>query len=125
MRPIVRFALTIIGALVVAALVTGFASTASAQPTESVGAEHVLASDSAPVQPEFTLIEIAQPIELCMMPGDTIELRAGIGAVIGFLGGLPIFIIGSIPGALIGAGLGALSHVIASWSARVQGGCTR
>ncbi|WP_157172361.1 hypothetical protein [Nocardia pneumoniae] len=59
------------------------------------------------------------------MPGDTIELRALIGAVLGGLAGLPIFIIGAIPGALIGAGFGALSHVIASWSVQQMGGCTR
>ncbi|MFI6366748.1 hypothetical protein ACIBG0_28815 [Nocardia sp. NPDC050630] len=58
-----------------------------------------------------------------MMPGDTIELRAGIGAVLGALAGLPIFIIGAIPGALIGAGFGALSHIIASWSMQQMGGC--
>lgn len=52
---------------------------------------------------------VVEPV--AMPPGDTMELRAGvgagIGAVLGGLAGLPFFIVGAIPGALIGAALGA------------------
>ncbi len=108
---------------VLLALSVGLASTASAEPasvpTPARSPMIVIAAFApAEVPPVGTLVE------LCLAPGDTIGLRAAIGAVIGAMAGLPIFIVGAIPGALIGAGFGALSWQIASWSVHTQGGCT-
>ncbi|MGW4124156.1 hypothetical protein [Nocardia sp. NPDC004711] len=61
-------------------------------------------------------------VNAVLLPSNTIELRAGIGAVMGFFAGLPIFIVGSIPAAFAGAGTGALSPVIAKWSANQMPG---
>ncbi|MFB7878849.1 hypothetical protein ACFC06_26705 [Nocardia sp. NPDC056064] len=71
-----------------------------------------------------SLDEAGRPVAMCMMPGDTLELRAGIGAAIGAFAGLPIFIVGAVPGALIGAGSGALSWWIADQQRhRIPGPC--
>lgn len=52
-------------------------------------------------------------------PGDTPELRTGIGAgigvILGGLAGAPFFIIGAIPGAIIG-GLAGAAIGNASWN---------
>lgn len=53
-----------------------------------------------------------------MMHGDTLETRAVIGAVLDGLARLPILVVGAAPGALMGAGFGALSWVIADQSLR-------
>ncbi|MBY8856054.1 hypothetical protein K7711_06155 [Nocardia sp. CA2R105] len=113
----------LVGVLLAVGLTAGFASTASAETasTAPVAAPVMVltaATPSAMVPP------VGTQVELCLMNGDTMEVRAAIGAVIGALAGLPIFIVGAIPGALVGAGLGALSWQIASWSAHTQGGCT-
>ncbi|UGT40856.1 hypothetical protein LTV02_33560 [Nocardia yamanashiensis] len=109
-----RIVLALLGILVIGALVGAFGGQASATP---VAAEPVAAAGIA-----VTVDESGTPIAMCMMPGDSIGLRAGIGAVIGFFAGLPIFVVGAIPGALIGAGFGALSWQIANWSANQMPG---
>ncbi len=40
-----------------------------------------------------------QPV--AMPPGDTVELRTGVGVAIGGLAGLPFFVVGATPGAVI------------------------
>ncbi|WP_146165195.1 MULTISPECIES: hypothetical protein [Nocardia] len=112
-----RAASGIVAALLLAVAFLGLAATANAEtPAEPATVA------AAATEPEVQPITTAQPI-LCLMPGDTMELRAGIGAIIGGLAGLPIFIVGAIPGAIIGAGMGALSWQIANWSLQQQGGC--
>ena len=108
----------IIVGLLLAVAFLGLAGTASAEAPAEPAIVAAAATEPAP-QP----ITTAQPI-LCLMPGDTMEVRAAIGAVIGGLAGLPIFIVGAIPGAIIGAGMGALSWQLANWSIQQQtGGC--
>lgn len=111
----------VVGVLLALGLTAGFASTASAETAPAPAPSPIiLVAATAPAE----LPPVGTQVELCLMPGDTMELRAAIGAVIGAIAGLPIFIVGAIPGALIGAGMGALSWQIASWSMRTQGGCT-
>ncbi|KAF0959640.1 hypothetical protein [Rhodococcus sp. T7] len=60
--------------------------------------------------------------DAALPPGDTVELRTGVGAaiggVIGGIAGLPFFVIGAVPGAIIGAviggAIGYASHGIAT-----------
>ncbi|WP_043649687.1 hypothetical protein [Nocardia thailandica] len=93
---------------------------ATTEPTPT--AETPVASSAAAIL--ISVDETGQPVSMCMMPGDTLELRAGIGAAIGAFAGLPIFIIGAVPGALIGAGFGALSWWIADQQRhRIPGPC--
>lgn len=110
----------IAAALASAAIVSGAGvGTATAAPAGVNAipcAEAQLPVDS----PVFPVPRIAAtPVSL--PPGDTVELRmgvgAGIGAVLGGLAGLPFLVVGAIPGAIIGAGIGAgigyISHTIA------------
>ena len=112
----------VVGVLLAIGLTAGFASSASAEaPPAPVAAPVIVLAAN---EPAAVVPPVGTPVELCLMNGDTMEVRAAIGAVIGAIAGLPIFIVGAIPGALIGAGIGALSWQIASWSMRTQGGCT-
>lgn len=92
---------TVLGAVVALLLTVGLAGVAAAEPAP---APAPVASAPAP--------EVVAPIAACMPPGDTIELRTGVGAVlgttIGAIVGLPIFIVGAIPFAIIGGVLGAM-----------------
>ncbi|MGW5440234.1 hypothetical protein [Nocardia asteroides] len=106
-----------IAALTGSALIA-LAGPAAAEPTTTAPAP----SPAATIF--ISLDEAGHPVAMCMMPGDTLELRAGIGAAIGAFAGLPIFIIGAFPGALIGAGSGALSWWIADQQRhRIPGPC--
>ncbi|WP_306363396.1 hypothetical protein [Nocardia sp. CC227C] len=112
-----RAALTLLGILVIGILVAGFSGRAAAAPVSAGSVE-------APAAIGVTIDETGEPVAMCMMPGDSIGTRAAIGAVIGFFLGLPVFIIGSIPIALAGAAFGALSYVLARWSAdQIPGPC--
>lgn len=111
---------TLVGAALISVPVTTVAGHASAAP------EPVVAHAAEARQPTAILVTVDQhgrPINTCMMHGDTLETRAVIGAVLGGLAGLPIFVVGAIPGALVGAGFGALSWVIADQSLRQIPGC--
>ncbi|MEU4340142.1 hypothetical protein AB0H00_02555 [Nocardia sp. NPDC023852] len=119
-----KLAVTVISALVAAALTVGFASTASAAPAEQAEqAEQVTASSGETPQVSY--------VKVCLPPGDTIELRTGlgaaVGAAVGALIGLPVFFVGAIPGAiivgLIGAAIGASSYAIDSGRLEQQGLC--
>lgn len=108
---------TLVTATLGALLIAGAAPAAAEAPSPRTEA-------AAPAAIVVTVDAAGQPIAMCMMPGDTLELRAGIGAAIGAFAGLPIFIIGAIPGALIGAGFGALSWWIADQQRhRIPGPC--
>jgi hypothetical protein len=110
LRTFRKLAVTIAGAVVAIALTVGFASTAAAAPTASP--EPIAAASEQP--PQVT------SIQLCLPPGDTIGLRTALGgllgATIGGIVGLPFFIVGAVPGAiivgLIGAMIGASSYAI-------------
>ncbi|MGQ4617551.1 hypothetical protein [Nocardia sp. R7R-8] len=116
-----KLAVTVVSALIATALTVGFAATASAVPADRT--EPIAAATSE--LPQVTYIKA------CLPPGDTIELRTGvgaaIGAAIGALVGLPVFFIGAIPGAiivgLIGAAVGASSYAIDSGRLEQQGLC--
>ncbi|MGW5309843.1 hypothetical protein ACWEQ0_08195 [Nocardia thailandica] len=107
-----------IAALTGSALIALAGPAAAAEPSSAT---------PAPAPAAAVLISLDQagnPVAMCMMPGDTLELRAGIGAAIGAVAGLPIFVIGAVPGALIGAGSGALSWWIADQQRyRIPGPC--
>ncbi|GGK53434.1 hypothetical protein [Nocardia camponoti] len=95
---------TLVTAVLGSLLVVAGAGTASAeQPTSAPSSQALV----------VTVDAVGQPIAMCMMPGDTLELRAGIGAAFGGSAGLPIFIVGAIPGAIFGGAMGALSWWIA------------
>lgn len=111
---------TLVGAALVSVPVTAMAGQATAAP------EPVIAHAAEAMQPTAILVTVdqhGQPIDTCMMHGDTLEMWAVIGAVLGGLAGLPIFVVVAIPGALVGAGFGALSWVIADQSLRQIPGC--
>ncbi|MET7770477.1 hypothetical protein [Nocardia sp. NPDC005366] len=103
------------------------AATANAEaPTAAISTVTTVTTEAAaaPAAILVTVDATGRPVSMCMMPGDTMELRAGIGAAIGALAGLPIFIIGAIPAALVGAGFGALSWLIADQQRhRIPGPC--
>lgn len=102
-----------------ALIALGTAGPAAAEATPPVPAS---AAPSAAIL--ISLDAAGHPVAMCIMPGDTLELRAGIGAAIGAFAGLPIFIVGAVPGALIGAGSGALSWWIADQQRhRIPGPC--
>jgi hypothetical protein len=111
MKKFVTATLTLVAAVLAFAIMAGFAPATAAPPA----AEPVAATSESPAS-------VGQIDPIRMPPGDTLELRtgvgAGIGAVIGALAGLPFFGIGAIPGAIIGgllgAGIGALSWNIAN-----------
>lgn len=109
---------TLIGTAAISASAAGLAGRAVAAPEPEYQA--------AAAQPSAILVTVDQAgefVNACMMQGDTIEVRAAIGAALGALAGLPIFIVGAIPGALVGAGFGALSWVIADQSLRQIPSC--
>ncbi|WP_406267411.1 hypothetical protein OH799_22280 [Nocardia sp. NBC_00881] len=116
-----KLAVTVIGALVATALTVGFASIASAAPAE----QSAQVSASSGETPQVSYVKV------CLPPGDTIELRTGlgaaVGAAVGALIGLPVFFVGAIPGAiivgLIGAAIGASSYAIDSGRLEQQGLC--
>ncbi|MEU7630420.1 hypothetical protein AB0C34_10590 [Nocardia sp. NPDC049220] len=118
MNAFIKLAVMVISALVATALTVGFAATASAERSEQFTA----AADETPR---------VSYIKVCLPPGDTIELRTGvgaaIGAAIGALIGLPVFFVGAIPGAIIvgmiGAAIGASSYAIDSGRLEQQGLC--
>ncbi|MEU7769006.1 hypothetical protein AB0B25_28445 [Nocardia sp. NPDC049190] len=113
--------MTVISALVTTALTVGFAATAAAGPVQRSD-QFIAAAGETPR---------VSYIKVCLPPGDTIELRTGlgaaIGAAVGALIGLPVFFIGAIPGAiivgLIGAAIGASSYAIDSGRLEQQGLC--
>ncbi|WP_433660510.1 hypothetical protein ACQPW1_47610 [Nocardia sp. CA-128927] len=114
MRYFATALLTFAGAVLAFALTVGLAAPASAEPSA------VVTTGTVATVPEPAPVTQAEPIR--MPPGDTLELRAGVGAgigvVIGGLAGLPFFGVGAIPGmiigGLLGAGIGALSWNIAN-----------
>ncbi|MGW4326578.1 hypothetical protein ACWEKR_11870 [Nocardia sp. NPDC004573] len=122
MNAFMKLAVTVVSALLATALAVGFAATASAAPVDR--AEPIAAAATGE-PPQVTYIKA------CLPPGDTIELRTGIGAAIGAaigaLVGLPVFFVGAIPGAiivgLIGAAIGASSYAIDSGRLEQQGLC--
>ncbi|MBF6077967.1 hypothetical protein [Nocardia beijingensis] len=121
MNAFMKLTVTMVSALVATALTVGFAAAASAVPADRT--EPIAAATSEPPQVTY--------IKACLPPGDTIELRTGIGAAIGAaigaLVGLPVFLVGAIPGAiivgLIGAAVGASSYAIDSGRLEQQGLC--
>ncbi|WP_157172031.1 hypothetical protein [Nocardia higoensis] len=112
-------------AVLATALIAGTSvATANAETPTAAISTITTEATAAPTAILVTVDATGQPIAMCMMPGDTLELRAGIGAAIGALAGLPIFIIGAIPAALVGAGFGALSWWIADQQRhRIPGPC--
>lgn len=100
-----RTPLRSIAAILAVTLIALFGATAaSAAPLNTPGSSQI---ETTPV---------------ALPPGDTIEVRSGIGAaagvILGGLAGLPFFVIGAVPGAIIGgllgAGIGAASWNIAN-----------
>ncbi|MEV0249402.1 hypothetical protein AB0H76_22575 [Nocardia sp. NPDC050712] len=96
MNTIKRLACTLLGAVVAVLLIVGVGGIAAAEPLPA----------PTPVTAP------AAPIAACMAPGDSIELRTGLGVVLGTtlgaIAGLPIFLFGAIPGAVIGGLVGAM-----------------
>ncbi|MEV6137220.1 hypothetical protein AB0L63_14385 [Nocardia sp. NPDC051990] len=130
MRSISRFALTVIGALVAIALTVGFAATASATPGGSP--EPTAPVPTEPIAAAAGPTPRATPIGGCPLPpGDTIEVRTLVGgllgAAIGGIAGLPIFLAGAIPGLVIGGLLGVLigstSYAVDEGHLQQQGLC--
>ncbi|MEV0336130.1 hypothetical protein [Nocardia sp. NPDC050717] len=96
----------------------------TAGPAAAEATPPIPASAAPPAAILISLDAAGHPVAMCMTPGDTLEVRAGIGAAIGAFAGLPVFIIGAVPGALIGAGSGALSWWIADQQRhRIPGPC--
>ncbi|MET9030664.1 hypothetical protein ABZW96_34340 [Nocardia sp. NPDC004168] len=112
-------------AIIATTLIAG--SSVAAAYAEAPAAAISTVTTEAAAAPAAILVTVdatGQPVSMCMMPWDTMELRAGIGAAIGALAGLPIFIIGAVPAALVGAGFGALSWWIADQQRhRIPGPC--
>lgn len=111
---------TVLGSVVAVLLIVGSGGVAAAEPAPA----------PAPVQaPDVPGSAAASPIAACMAPGDTIELRTGLGAVlgtaVGAVAGLPIFIVGAIPlgivGGVIGAMVGSTTYAQDAW--RAPQGC--
>ncbi|MEV0059835.1 hypothetical protein [Nocardia sp. NPDC050718] len=118
-----RLLLPLAGAGVAIAIITGQSATASAAPDEPPKAVETVGFPTTLLVSATPANSVAADAEgVSLPPGDTIELRVGvgaaIGAVLGALAGLPFFIVGAIPGALIGgalgAGIGAMSWQIAN-----------
>ncbi|WP_280434616.1 hypothetical protein [Nocardia carnea] len=91
-----------------------------------VGSGGVAAAAPAPVQaPDAPGSGAVAPIAACMAPGDSIELRAGLGALLGTgsgaIAGLPVFFVGAIPfgiiGGVIGAMVGSTTYAQDAWRA--------
>lgn len=107
---------TVLGSVVAPLLIVGSGGAAAAEP----------ALAPAPVQAPDALGsgEVA-PIAACMAPGDSIELRAGLGALLGTgsgaIAGLPVFFVGAIPfgiiGGVIGAMVGSTTYAQDAWRA--------
>lgn len=117
-RQVSAAVIALAGAIVALAMILGAApASASVHPEQGPAAVAQLP------MPEPVSAPVAVPAEpMAMPPGDTLELRTGVGAVVGAviggLAGLPFFIVGAIPGAiiggLIGAGIGAAGWHIAN-----------
>ncbi|NKY35642.1 hypothetical protein HGA13_21580 [Nocardia speluncae] len=96
-------------------------------PLLIVGSGGVAAAEPAPA-PAPAPGAVA-PVAACMAPGDTIELRAGLGALLGTgsgaIAGLPVFFFGAIPfgiiGGVIGAMVGSTTYAQDAW--RAPQGC--
>lgn len=96
-------------------------------PLLIVGSGGVAAAEPAPA-PAPAPGAVA-PVAACMAPGDTIELRAGLGALLGTgsgaIAGLPVFFLGAIPfgiiGGVIGAMVGSTTYAQDAW--RAPQGC--
>jgi hypothetical protein len=110
---------TLVLALFAAALLFHPAATpsANAQPRINAPASAQQSADSSAVS-----VSALPATDVAVPPGDTVELRTGIGAaiggVIGGIAGLPFFVVGAVPGAIIGAviggAIGYASHGIAT-----------
>ncbi|MEU1982054.1 hypothetical protein [Nocardia sp. NPDC019395] len=111
---------TVLGSVIAGLLIAGSGGVAAAEP----------ASAPAPAQaPDVPGSGAAAPIAACMAPGDTIELRTGLGALLGTgsgaIAGLPVFFVGAIPfgiiGGVIGAMVGSTTYAQDAW--RAPQGC--
>jgi hypothetical protein len=114
---------TVLGSVIAGLLIVGSGGVAAAAPAPAP-------APVAPVQaPDVPGSGAMEPIAACMAPGDTIELRAGLGAAlgtaIGAITGLPIFFVGAIPfgiiGGVIGAMVGSTTYAQDAW--RAPQGC--
>ncbi|MBP2188598.1 hypothetical protein ACWDYH_04930 [Nocardia goodfellowii] len=98
MNTIQRLACTVLGAVVAVLLIVGFGGVASAEPPP------------APVAAAEAVAPAATPVAACMAPGDSLELRGAIAAVlgstVGAILGVPVLLFGAIPGAIIGGVVG-------------------
>ncbi|MFC9896891.1 hypothetical protein ACFVMC_24670 [Nocardia sp. NPDC127579] len=96
---------SVLGIVVAVLLTVGFAGGATAEPAPAPAPVAAAPTEVSP--------EVLELIAACMPPGDSLELRTGLGLVVGttlgFIAGLPVFIFGSIPGAMIGAVIGAMA----------------
>ena len=111
---------TLVLALFTAALLLFYPAAtqpAYAQPTGSIPTATERNIDSS-----VAAVSTLPAHDAALPPGDTVELRTGvgaaIGAVLGGVAGLPFFVIGAVPGAIIGAVIGGVigyaSHGIAT-----------
>lgn len=107
---------TVLGSAIAGLLIVGSGGVAAAEPAPA----------PAPVQaPDVPGSGAVAPIAACMAPGDSIELRAGLGALLGTgsgaVAGLPLFFVGAIPlgviGGVIGAMVGSTTYAQDAWQA--------
>ena len=107
---------TVLGSVIAPLLIVGSGGVAAAEPAPA----------PAPVQtPDAPGSGAVAPIAACMAPGDSIELRAGLGALLGTgsgaVAGLPVFFFGAIPfgiiGGVIGAMVGSTTYAQDAWRA--------
>ncbi|MFI2336799.1 hypothetical protein ACH474_25750 [Nocardia rhamnosiphila] len=114
---------TVLGSVIAAQLIVGSVGVAAAEPAPAP-------APVAPVQaPDAAGSGAVAPIAACMAPGDSIELRAGLGALLGTgsgaIAGLPLAIVGAIPlgiiGGVIGAMVGSTTYAQDAW--RAPKGC--
>ncbi|WP_280397973.1 hypothetical protein [Nocardia carnea] len=107
---------TVLGSVVAPLLIVGSGGVAAAGPAPAP------APVPAPAAPGP---EGAAPVAACMAPGDSIELRAGLGALLGTgsgaIAGIPVFFVGAIPfgiiGGVIGAMVGSTTYAQDAWRA--------
>ncbi|MGV9924490.1 hypothetical protein [Nocardia rhamnosiphila] len=111
---------TMLGSVIAVQLIVGSVGVAAAAPAPA----------PAPVQaPDAPGSGAVAPIAACMAPGDSIELRAGLGALLGTgsgaIAGLPLAFVGAIPlgiiGGVIGAMVGSTTYAQDAW--RAPKGC--
>lgn len=110
---------TVLGSVIAPLLIVGSGGVAAAEPAPAP-------APVAPVQaPDAPGSGAVAPIAACMAPGDSIELRAGLGALLGTgsgaVAGLPVFFFGAIPfgiiGGVIGAMVGSTTYAQDAWRA--------